>query len=178
MPNPSTESVEKELLELAERLEAAEKGSRELDAEIMFDLFATPAGEHELGGPRFYLDPEDDPSWCFGLRFPGKSKDWIVGTRKKLRAETLVIERDGANVLMVSPRVPDLTTSLDAALALADRVLPAPVFWEMHTNKVAPHLYHANVGRSERTWLGSNRRPALAFCAALLKAKASEEPTP
>lgn len=103
--------------DLIARLEAASEGSRELDAEIMFDLYAKPVGKKPDGGPSGYLWPEDNASWSFGLRFPGKDREWFT-KRRRGDKETLLIERDGALVLMNDLRVPRLTTSLDAALTL------------------------------------------------------------
>lgn len=107
------------------RLETAEGPDRGLDAEIVFDAFATPVGKHkEDGGPIGYIRLDDQPSWNLGLRFPGKDRAWFAATRKQIKGETLLIERDGAFVLMNSLRVPELTSSTDAAVSLAERVLP------------------------------------------------------
>lgn len=105
--------------DLIERLERATGPDRELDAEIMFDLFAKPVGTNKIdGGPSGYLWPEDNPSWSFGIRFPGKDRAWFADVRRKIGGETLLITRDGALVLMNSLRIPSLTNSLDAALTL------------------------------------------------------------
>ena len=114
---------------ILDRLRSADIGSRELDAEIMFDLFAKPVGERKDGGPVGYLWPEDNPSWNFGLRFPDSTKEQILTNRKHVDGETLIIERDGANVLMNSIRIPELTASIDAALALVERMLPE---WQIY----------------------------------------------
>lgn len=113
------------LSDLVARLESAEGPDRELDAEIVFDVFATPVGKHkEDDGPIGYIRLDDQPSWNLGLRFPGKDRAWFAATRKQIKGETLLIERDGAYVLMNSLRVPELTSSIDAAVSLAERVLP------------------------------------------------------
>lgn len=94
---------------LSDRLTA----SRECDAEIMFDLYAMPVGvSTKDGGPVGYIWPEDNPSWNLGIRFAGRTRDWFEG------GEKLVIERDGAFVLMNDLRIPRLTTSIDAAASL------------------------------------------------------------
>ncbi len=105
--------------ELIEALEKAEVPIRELDAEIMFECFAKPIGKKDDGGPMGYLWPEDNPSWSFGIRFPGRDRAWFNTTRARKRdGETLLIERDGALVLMNDLRIPKLTASIDAALTL------------------------------------------------------------
>ncbi len=88
-----------DLSDLIDRVRSATGPDRELDAEIMFDLFATPVGRKYDGGPTGYLWPEDNPSWSFGIRFPGKDRTWLKDVRKRIDGETLVIDRDGANVL-------------------------------------------------------------------------------
>lgn len=114
-----------DLSSLIARLEKAEGPDRELDAEIVFDMFATPVGKHkEDDGPIGYIRLDDQPSWNLGLRFPGKDRSWFAATRKQIKGETLLIERDGAFVLMNSLRIPELTASIDAAVSLAERVLP------------------------------------------------------
>lgn len=105
---------------LIERLGAVTGPDRELDAEIAFDMYASPVGVHKDGGPRGYLWPEDHASWSFGIRFPGKDREWFKRTRKG-HDETLVIERDGALVLVNSLRVLPYTGSVDAAMSVADR---------------------------------------------------------
>ncbi|PWJ81537.1 hypothetical protein C7441_11069 [Pseudaminobacter salicylatoxidans] len=111
--------------DLIARLENLTGSDREVDAEIVFDLFASPVGKHkEDGGPIGYIRLDDQPSWNLGLRFPGKDRAWFHATRKQIKGETLLIERDGAFVLMNSMRVPEITASLDAAVALVERVRP------------------------------------------------------
>lgn len=102
---------------LSERIAALQGPDRAVDAEVMFDLYAKPVGVSKIdGGPRGYLWPEDNPSWSFGLRFPGKSREWFAQQRRDGDGERLLIERDGALVLMNGLRVPPLTASLDAAM--------------------------------------------------------------
>lgn len=107
---------------LIERVEQGSGPDRQDDAEIMFALFAQPVGEHDDGGPRGYLWPEDNPSWNFGIRFPGRDREWVEKARDGYE-ETLVIERDGAAVLMNALRVPELTGSIDAAVALTEQLV-------------------------------------------------------
>ena len=120
------------LSDLIARVRSATGPDRELDAEIMFDLFAVPVGKKEDGGPTGYLCSEDNLSWSFGIRFPGRDRAWFQGARNRTDGETLVIERDGANVLMNALRIPKLTASLDAAVALCERVLPG-WWWRVGT---------------------------------------------
>lgn len=106
------------LRDLKARVEAATGPDREIDGEVMFDLFAKPVGDNG------YLWPEDDPSWLFAMRFPGKDRSWFERNRRRDCRDTIVIWRDGDPILMNELRVPKLTASLDAALALVERVLP------------------------------------------------------
>ena len=154
-----------------ERLEKATVPDREIDAEIMFDVFATPVGKHkEDGGPIGYIRLDDQPSWNLGLRFPGKDREWFAATRKQIKGETIIIERDGAHVLMNSLRIPELTGSVDAAIALAERVLPGCELEVTNLYSVArATLYHESgqfYGSSE-----INSLP-IAICIAAVKARA------
>lgn len=99
------------------RLKSGGGADRALDGEIMFSLFAKPVGQNG------YLWPEDNPSWSFAIRFPGKNKEWFEKNRGTNR-ETILVWRDGDPILMNSLRVPPLTASLDAGKALIDRILP------------------------------------------------------
>lgn len=116
--------------DLIRRLEAGEVG-REIDAEIMFDFFAQPIKTDDK--IKAYLWPEDDASWSFGLWCEPDRRERIKAARKG--QETLLIERDNGLVLMNSLRVPNLTTSLDAAVALVERVRPG---WYWDVSKVFP----------------------------------------
>jgi len=127
---------------LIERVEALTGPDRQVDAEVMFDLLATPVGQHkEDGGPIGYIRIDDQPSWNFGLRFPGKDRAWFQAARKQIKGETLLIERDGAYVLMNSLRIPEITASLDAAIALVKRVLPGWTLYASITDGTADDLY-------------------------------------
>lgn len=176
------------LLPLAARVEALDGPDREVDAEIMFDLFASPVGKHKVdGGPVGYIRPDEQPSWNFGLRFPGKDRDWFHACRTKMQGETLLIERDSAYVLMNSLRIPTLTASIDAVADLITEKLPG---WG-HGYTLGPgHL--RTTGRVSRppiapeapiidgrSWAqhfeASAATPALALLAAALRALASQE---
>jgi hypothetical protein len=168
---------------LAERCEKAMEPDREIDAAIMFDAFAKPVGVMSDGGPRGYLWPDDDPSWNFGMRFPGKDRDWFYQTRAKDEKEMLLLERDGALVLMNNLRIPHLTGSLDAITALIERKLPATWVWTLGQN-----IHHRTWGVSINNldsdgapysvcWGASSHAPALALCAAFCRAMAEFWPT-
>jgi len=167
-----------DLSELASRVERAEGANRELDAEIMFDLYAKPVGQHaDDGGPTGYLWPEDSASWAFGIRFPGKDRAWCHDVRKRSDGETLVIERDGAVVLMNNLRVPKLTASLDAALTLL-----GPGYWWIigkgKTTATEPtygaQVFAAGNGQHPIGEAENDASAALALCAAALRARARE----
>lgn len=159
-------------IELAERCEKATGPDRELDAAVMFDAFAVPVGQMSDGGPRGYLWPSDNPSWSFGLRFPGKGRDWFAKQRRGDKKETLLLERDGALVLMNDIRVPALTGSLDAITALVEEQMPG--------------AHHGYCRTDASTWafvrLGGvpieskpAATPVLALCAAFCRAMAAKE---
>ena len=156
---------------ILDRLRSADIGSRELDAEIMFDLFAKPVGERKDGGPVGYLWPEDNPSWNFGLRFPDSTKEQILTNRKHVDGETLIIERDGANVLMNSIRIPLATTSIDAALALVDKMLPDALWTIGHRGDETPNLFMCVIMPSSGApFHETHQTPALAILTALFTA--------
>lgn len=161
-----------ELVRLAERVEALAGPDRVVDAEIMFALYAKPVGQRADGGPTGYLWPEDNPSWNLGLRFPGSSREKIIAARARDESETIIIERDGAPVLMNSLRIPNLTASLDATMTLVD----PDDEWEIST---LYNIARASVGlnRNQSTcWTGYGEHkgcdPALALLAAALRARA------
>jgi hypothetical protein len=178
------------LLKLAECCEQATGPDRELDAAIMFDLYAKPVGQHkEDGGPTGYLWPEDNASWAFGHRFPGKDREWFTKVRHRkdissnclecgssFKRETLVIERDGALVLMNELRIPPLTASLDEAKSL----VPDGWFWRVgHSTLYAGwaglNAKHPDHCDKDDEAFAEAATPALALCAAALRARASQD---
>jgi len=166
-----------DLSDLISRARSATGPDRELDAEIMFDLFAVPVGKRDDGGPTGYLWPEDNPSWSFGIRFPGKDRTWFKDVRKRIDGETLVIERDGANVLMNALRIPKLTASLDAAIELCERVIPNFHRWTVGYGNGETFAYVEWRDGDEDNWDRCTTRPApaptapLALILAVLLAK-------
>lgn len=164
-----------DLTTLIAKLEAANGPSRELDAEIMFDMFASPVGQSGVdGGPIGYIRLDDQPSWNLGIRFPGKDREWFSATRKQIKGETLIIERDGAYVLMNSIRVEEFTKSIDAAVALSERVLPGwsgSVQFGNFEYQVTAYL-----GSDEDTkdTMAVHSSPAIAIVIAILLAKQAE----
>lgn len=155
---------------LTSRIAGADVGSRELDAEIVFDLFAKPLGKHKLdGGPTGYIWPEKDPSWNLGLRFPGKDRAWF---KPKRDGETLVIERDGALVLMNALRVAPLTSSLDAIVALIEQ---RGFAWRVESPLPSRNGdAWATAGAPGAQEDAFAKTPALALCAAFLTALESQ----
>lgn len=140
---------------LIAKLESASEGSRELDFWIAYDLGlmadivpVRPANVREGHGEVCLLDAS------------GKSLGWV-----------------GYHVSK------PVTTSIDAALALAERVLGAgedePVFWEFGFNAVisGQRQYSAMFSPpwdSPGDNYGHAATPALAICAALLRASAAK----
>lgn len=170
--------------EIIERLEKADGPDRELDAEIMFDLFAKPVGQKSDGGPVGYIWPEDNPSWNFGIRFPGKDREWFAKCRSRIDGETLLVERDGAFVLMNAIRIPALTASLDAAIALVERTLPG-WYWRAGRTSLFPngwanlhefHPDHTDPGKNEFGYTGGKvPNPACALLVCLFRALEAKE---
>ena len=99
------------LSDLITAVERAEGPSREIDGKVMFTLFAKPAG------PRAFLWPEDDPSWSFAGKFDHSTKE----ARKHCEETIEWQQSDGSWILMNSLRVPELTASIDAVVALIRR---------------------------------------------------------
>ena len=170
-PSNSQDASTSGLDDLLRRVEAATGPDREIDAAVMFDLFAKPVGARDDGGPTGYLWPEDNPSWSFGIRFPGKDREWFTAARQKIDGETLTIWRDDAWVLMNSLRIPPLTASVDAALALAERVLPG-CMWRVGFDPDDGSMKAEIVTAAPRcvSVRANHDTPALAICAAVLRA--------
>lgn len=112
------------LIALRDAVQESTGPDREIDAQVMFDLFAKPVGKKSDDGPMGYLWPDDNPSWSFGIRFPGKDRNWFKNHSREAGDETLLIWRDNAWVLMNSLRIPPLTASIDATERLRKAVLP------------------------------------------------------
>jgi hypothetical protein len=179
------------LNDLILRCEEADGADRELDAAIMFDLYAKPVGAHEAdGGPTGYLWPEDNASWTFGHRFPGKNREWFAKVRNRrdiprecpdcgspFYRETLLIERDGALVLMNELRIPRLTASLDAAMSLVPTTVNGRnTFPLLHKIKADEWRAHIGIpGPVEQGTNGKGKTPALALTAASLRAIAANK---
>ncbi len=157
--------------DLITRLSKLDAPDREVDAEIVFDLLATPVGQHkEDGGPIGYIDLADQPSWNLGMRFPGKDKAWFAATRKQIKGETLLIERDNAYVLMNSIRVPELTGSWDAVKFLMDRLFPGTEYEFTNLYNIVRVTIEMNGEYGGFHGEHVNSLP-IAICIALLRAK-------
>jgi hypothetical protein len=166
---------------LAERCEKAPGPNREIDAAIMFDAFAKPVGAMSDGGPRGYLWPDDNPSWNFGMRFPGKDRNWFNQNRSKDEKETLLLERDGALVLMNDLRIPCLTSSIDAIVGLIEREFPG-FSWRSKSRA----FFDGSIFKTAKIWHENQRGPtlngeastvSLALCAAFCRAMDHKERT-
>ena len=142
---------------LIERLEAAGEGSRELDA-LLWLRFNRP---HYQGGVEAL-----------------EMRTWYDG-RGHLILETDAGE-EVADTLGISP----VTTSLDAALALAERVLPGWL-WQVTTittaiggiRKPFAVVMNPDDDNDDIRTFGEATTPALALCIAILKARATQEQT-
>lgn len=167
--NPSARQV---FLDLADRCER-EEPSRDLDGEIMFTLFAKPVGE------RGYLWPEDNASWSFAMRFPGKDLAWFKSVRRlDTDKETILVWRDGDPILMNALRVLKLTSSLDAAVTLvpegAWRETNGPRRY-LNIPTPVPNYWHCEISLWKPTYgdfHGWAATEAMAICAASLRARA------
>ena len=142
---------------------------RELDGRVMFAMFAKPCGE------RGYLWPEDDASWAFAFRFQKSSKE----ARKRIDGETIEWEReDGSWILMNSLRVPPLTSSLDATVALVRKVRPNADYGVDYTDG-KPGAYVAVLRGPLEYFISSQgaqrSNEPLALLAALLRSMIEEE---
>jgi len=140
---------------LIARLEAAEVGSRELDALIT---------AHFVGAELRPYPPATDFGPSAKWQFWSADGKHFLGNESKFP-------------------VPPVTTSLDAALALAERVLPgwyvgvqanryelliAPEDWSAYLSAPKGHQFTDEVEASAPT-------PALALCIAILKAKEASQ---
>ena len=146
---------------LITRLEEAAEGSRELDG-----MLARHFGWHRVE-PRFarnkgggWIAPED----FFGVNSDGSPRlDGLHGTD---------IHRDP----------PRLSQSLDAAYALAERVLPGGWTVEIKTgarpfHRAIIHPAYSMENKQDRCPMGlSKATPALALCIAILKANQKDKP--
>lgn len=126
--------------DLIERLEAAEAGSRELDAHVWAGVNGYELFEHDGAGWRYRMSSGD------------------------------IMRHERTSY--ISP----LTTSLDAALALAERVLPG---WLRDTSEHETGRWYGcvtNPKRNRRLLSGVSYAyaptPALALCIAILRARA------
>ena len=103
----------------------------------------------------------------------------------------LILETDAGEEVADNLGISPVTTSLDAALALAERVLPGDPDFEPTGPSVGwkINLYRGMVPAPLGGWIASLRRhasdgvegssssPALALCIAILKARATQEQT-
>jgi hypothetical protein len=129
---------------LIERLEKAEAGSQEIDAEI-----------------------------CVALQYGGLNSEGGQNIRTDADWEGDLIYEIGAEECCCP--IPAVTTSLDAALALAERVCP-DMRWSAVPNGYGGCTFGFHVPRgwgNNEQW-GSGRTPALAACIAILKAVAAQ----
>jgi len=129
---------------LVARLEGAEAGNDELSAHVLKALIAPADAWVERS--RF------NGAWCI-YECPEKPRVWEV-----------------SGPLRNAP----VTTSIDAALSLAGRVLPGMGAWDVgFAYSVAPSYYArlvvVRVGQPEE--FGRAATPALALCIAILRAK-------
>lgn len=147
-----------DLSALIARLEAAEAGSRELDAAIWSALLPVKAKVVS-----FWPLYSDERKTCVEFTLPPK--------------RTATVTKNSGPYLHANP----VTTSLDAALALAERVLPGCC------PGVARNVHHKDwyswVGSKDEEGcgdLGNGRgpSPALALCIAVLKAVQHATPIP
>jgi len=145
-----------DLSELIERIEAASEGSRELDALIHFSV---------------------DGKWI------GRLPTWPPSKVYRPAMETglyMVVEGDG---YFYGDSVPHYTASIDAAMTLApqgDDHWPQIIYTSTNPNNAHRQMDRAEIwvkGRSKAN-RGHARTPALALCAAALKAHQTKGDAP
>ena len=135
------------MTDLITRLEEAAEGSRELDAAIA----------RQFG-------------WVYERRIPEfRSPKWWPPMELETKDQTSAYAYAKANP-------PPVTTSLDAALALAKRVLPRwrPML-RKHAGYSRAHLAAPNL-KYEDDCTGRATTPALALCLAILRANHKDKP--
>ena len=138
---------------LVERIEAASEGSRELEAEIALAI----GGDLRKGGHGFWYGEFDGRRESIEGRPDGVEYDEQTG--KKLPPEKPPLT-DFAYRL----DVPRYTTSIDAALTL----VPESCGWAVYEHG------SAQVGRNTKQYFGAANTPALAICAAALRARSEK----
>lgn len=127
---------------LIEKLEQAEGPSREFDAELAVKFEVSPVGLKHMKGLQIFSDP------C---------------------CPHLIEVRLANNDLLGGYAAPPLTSSLDAAVALVERVLPRHR-WVI-ANRTGPQVGgSASVYSDDSLKSAEASTPALALCIALLKA--------
>ena len=140
-----------DMQELIARLEAAEAGCRELDAEIWASL--RPEKIKITG----IAQPYGDNSGATQVLFTLPPKRTELATQKR------------GDFQHADP----VTTSLDAAIALAERVLPGCGWSVSMDDRMG--WYQSDIGKDHYLFAGEPSRslartPALALCIAILKA--------
>lgn len=136
------------MLGLIERLEAAEVGSRELDGLI-----------HRLIFPDEML--MTDPGSAGPVKRAAVYQP--VGSLPDIHGQV---------VAECLPGVARYTTSLDAALALAERVLPGSLTWRTESGGTSFTAAFWDDPEYEPVGAGRAPTPALALCIAILRARA------
>lgn len=156
--------------DLLARLQQLAAPDRDTDGDVMFSLFAQPVGENG------FLWPEDNPSWVFAMRFPGKDRPWFDRARRGIGNETILVWRDGDPILMNDLRVPPLTRDLQQAVNITEKTLPGAwyLIGKGKTRADEP-LYGAQIMFGSDEVLGSGEHdtnPAIALLIALFAALA------
>lgn len=142
------------LKDLLARVEAATGGDRELDALI---------------ASHFRVGPDDEPDWL--KRWGGEFRP-----HHKFPGSVTAMHSDGSTgVHWKSERY---TTSLDAALALVERVLPEAncVGFDKIPGEISAYVSRNFVGDGHWYQDATSHTPALALIAALLRALITQEP--
>jgi len=159
---------------LIKRLQDAESGSRELDALIAlaiggYSMWKSKHGYWNIDGP------DGERLTCEG-RDPGLVFDPATGAR--------LAEESPPMSWIYGAKFGEVTTSLDAIVALIGEKLPLPITWGVQ--QFANGKYEAHIESHEGKFLISGDMeiydiaptPALALCVVLLQALQSQEPTP
>jgi hypothetical protein len=155
-------------------IEQAGEGSRELDWQLVKALFGFSMWKSKHG----YWNLDWPAEWPFSERplhcsIPGRSPDDVYDSETGKKLPPVAVPTDWLDTI----ECPEFTTSLDAALALAERVLKPPYTGPISlTIAGSGQAYIDHIDPCGMGVQAFGRTPALALCLAILKATNQEQP--